>query len=334
MRTVTEPTATRPHRGVLQLLKAYFSHNRIGDLLVLQGHLDSSHLEHALTLAKARGHRLGQVLLDEGLVRRHHLYTTLGTQWSVRTLAYASAAVVSLASFMPRQARADDGRAQYAATQVLAYNAAHRFAIPDQGPAHSIQKLTSYPALFGSAEKQSRDLSAFTKWADMFERYDRQYGQNDVRAQLVSWDAQVKSQKGHSLSELARSVDALMNSIPYVDDKDNYGKNDYWATPYEFLTQGGDCEDYAIAKYMALKSLGVSEDRMRIAIVHDLVKKIPHAILIVYTEEGAMVLDNQSKTTRKADEITRYKPIFSINQTAWWLHTAEPANIQVASAAR
>jgi predicted transglutaminase-like cysteine proteinase len=285
-------------------------------------------------LSRARGQRLGAVLLDEGLIRRHHLYGTLGTQWSVRTLAYASATVISLASFMPRQARADDGRAQYTATQVLAYNAGNRIAAPDHEVTTSIKQLVAHPALFGSAEKQSTDLSAFTKWQSMFDRYASEINNQQARARLISWNNQIQAQKGHSLAELARSIDALMNQVQYVDDKDNYNKSDYWATPGEFLKRGGDCEDYAIAKYMALKSLGVGDDRMRIAIVHDLVKKIPHAILIVYSDEGTLVLDNQSGTTKRMDELNRYKPIFSINQTAWWLHTAEPANVQVASAAR
>ncbi len=167
----------------------------------------------------------------------------------------------------------------------------------------------------------------------MFDRYERQ-ATPAAQAQLISWGKNLGGDEQASLAMLARGVDQLLNQIDYVDDRDNYAKSDYWATPAEFFKNGGDCEDYAIAKYMALKSLGVRDDQMRIAIVNDMVKKIPHAILIVNTEEGALVLDNQSRETKRMDEITRYKPIFSINQTAWWLHTGEPANVQVASAAR
>ena len=157
-RPMSVPTTPRPHRGILQLLKAYFSHNRIGDLLVLRGHLSPEQLDYALSLASTRGHRLGQVLLDERLIRRHHLYTTLGTQWSVRTLAYTSAAVVSIMSFMPRQARADDTRATYAQTQTIAYNASYRMGIPDAGVSGRSENHRAHPALFGSAERQSTDL--------------------------------------------------------------------------------------------------------------------------------------------------------------------------------
>jgi predicted transglutaminase-like cysteine proteinase len=59
---------------------------------------------------------------------------------------------------------------------------------------------------------------------------------------------------------------------------------------------------------------------MRLAIVHDKIKNIPHAILIVYTDNGPMVLDNQIKTTKQASRVTRYKPIYSINSSGWWRH--------------
>jgi predicted transglutaminase-like cysteine proteinase len=75
---------------------------------------------------------------------------------------------------------------------------------------------------------------------------------------------------------------------------------------------------------------------MRIAIVKDLQKGVPHAILIVYTENGPMVLDNQIKKMTEADDIEHYKPIFSINRTAWWLHNDNRNSnpTQIASASR
>lgn len=319
----TGPERPTHGNGILRLLKAYLSHNRLGDLLVLQGRLAPDTLRHILKLAKDRNQRIGQVLVDEGIIRRHELYATLGTQMGVRTCAYMAALIISIGSFSPRIARADDSSLSRTGYTTIAYAPQ---AVQD-GIQFKAERLNHYPALFGSAEQQSNDLSAFTKWTSMFERYGaKQHG--DPQLIKVSTETQPAS-----IADLARSIDAKMNNIPYVDDQQNWGKSDFWATPDEFLTKGGDCEDFAIAKYMALKSAGVDDDHMRIAIVHDTVKGIPHAILIVYAEEGPLVLDNQSKVTQRADEITRYKPIFSINQTAWWLHT-QGADVQVASAAR
>lgn len=69
-----------------------------------------------------------------------------------------------------------------------------------------------------------------------------------------------------------------------------------------------------------MRALGFTTDQMRIAIVQDKVKNVPHAILIVYTDGNAYVLDNQDKRVRNSDEINRYKPIFSLNSNSWWLH--------------
>lgn len=137
--------------------------------------------------------------------------------------------------------------------------------------------------------------------------------------------------QGDSLYNMAYGVNDLINRQTYITDNRNWGKSDYWATPVEFLTRGGDCEDFAIAKYTALRALGVPEERLRVAIVHDEIKDIPHAVLIVYTEKGAVMLDNQMDKPVKTSETSRYRPIFSINRTAWWLHT-KPQNTVIASA--
>ena len=84
-----------------------------------------------------------------------------------------------------------------------------------------------------------------------------------------------------------------------------------------------------------MRALGVPENRLRIAIVQDLQKNVPHAVLIVYTDQGPMLLDNQIKSAVKVDRVSHYKPIFSINQDAWWLHTMPKNGVtRVASAAR
>jgi predicted transglutaminase-like cysteine proteinase len=317
---------TRRPRGVLQLLKAYFSTNRIGDLLLLQGKIDEQGLERALVYARANNVRIGQALIDQRLIRRHDLYATLGKQWGVRSLAWGVTLFMSVGAFAPRQARADD-RTTYTSSESFQVASGMRMGRSDLKP------LKSYPALFGSAEKRSNDLSAFVKWTSMFSRYESQMGVGSNKATLASWKEEIKGYAGFSIDDMARDVNELLNRVEYIEDRDNYGRSDYWATPVEFLKHGGDCEDFAIAKYMSLKSLGVPEERLRIAIVHDTVKNIPHAILIVYGEDGPLVLDNQTKQVKSAEDVTRYKPIFSINRQGWWLHS-RGADMQVASASR
>lgn len=319
MTNETAPAAARP--GILRLLKAYLTTNRIGDILVLEGKLKPEVLEQALLQSKNEHRRVGEVLVETQAIRRFDLYSALTKQFSVRTIVWTVAFMASVATFSPRVTRADE-RSGYEMAQSALYRTAEK-------------PIRAYPALFGSSERKSSDLSAFTKWTAMFVRYNGELDRSaSARIQLASFSQSAGiGLDNTSLTELATQVDHLVNKITYVDDKSNWGKSDYWATPIEFLKNGGDCEDFAITKYIMLKSFGVSEDRLRIAVVHDMAKNTPHAILIVYTDDGAMVLDNQSKTTRFAKDVTHYKPIFSINAQSWWLHTKR-ANVQVASASR
>src|SRR5450756_1139456 len=92
------------------------------------------------------------------------------------------------------------------------------------------------------------------------------------------------------------------------------GVTDYWETPDEFFEHGGDCEDFALAKYAWLHSLGVPERRLRIAIVHDTIKDATHAVLIIYINRVALVLDDQVDEIREARAVTRYRMLYSINR--------------------
>jgi predicted transglutaminase-like cysteine proteinase len=185
--------------------------------------------------------------------------------------------------------------------------------------------------LFGSEEKKSGNLKPFTKWTEMFDRFDKELKTAKAQGAIDKWQKQLRKFEGLPLKSMADKVNDFVNESRYITDSKNWGKSDYWATPVQFLQRGGDCEDFAIAKYTALRTLGVPENRMRIAIVHDNLKNIPHAILIVYTDKGPYILDNQQDKMVSAERFQRYRPIFSINRQAWWLHTA-PSTTVLASA--
>ena len=82
-------------------------------------------------------------------------------------------------------------------------------------------------------------------------------------------------------------------------DPVNWGQKDYWATPLEFMAKFGDCEDYAIAKFMSLRRLGWKTSKCVVA-VKDLNLKVGHAILVVYLDDKVYVLDNQIKQVIEA----------------------------------
>ena len=120
--------------------------------------------------------------------------------------------------------------------------------------------------------------------------------------------------------EQIRKVNSYFNKWPYRLDKENWGKREYWATPPEFVKNSGDCEDYAIAKYYALRELGLSTKKMRIVALQDNIRRLGHAVLIVYINNDAYVLDNQTKLVLPHGKFSHYIPQFSVNELNRWAH--------------
>lgn len=117
------------------------------------------------------------------------------------------------------------------------------------------------------------------------------------------------------------AVNKWGNAHPYIEDNINWGMEDYWETPREFVDISGDCEDYAISKYYLLRAAGFSADDLRIIILEDLnLGGIIHAVLGVYVNDVLYILDNQSREVMEALSIYHYRPIFGINEQAWWAY--------------
>jgi predicted transglutaminase-like cysteine proteinase len=123
-----------------------------------------------------------------------------------------------------------------------------------------------------------------------------------------------------TLTRLDR-VNRTINSLPYVNDARTYAQADYWAAPDSFLIHGGDCEDYAIAKFHALKAVGFSPDDLRIVLVHDVALNRAHAVLAVRLDDHVYVLDNQSGDLLESTAVAvRYRPLYSFNFSGVWRH--------------
>jgi predicted transglutaminase-like cysteine proteinase len=116
-----------------------------------------------------------------------------------------------------------------------------------------------------------------------------------------------------------------MNRARYTLDINNYGESDYWATPVQFFKMDGDCEDYAISKYLSLRALGFEAEQLRVVILDDLNLRVAHAILVVTYNGTQYVLDNQIAQAVPASVIHHYKPIYSLNESNWWLYRQKPA---------
>ncbi|WP_332689587.1 transglutaminase-like cysteine peptidase [Devosia sp.] len=62
--------------------------------------------------------------------------------------------------------------------------------------------------------------------------------------------------------------------------------------------RSGDCEDYALSKRSALIQMGVPAGSLRIAVTAT-PRGVPHAILVVKTSGGDVVLDNRSNAVKE-----------------------------------
>lgn len=177
------------------------------------------------------------------------------------------------------------------------------------------------PSIFGTKELHGNSLKQFPKWTGMMDRFAKEL-QNCPPKLCNSklWKSIVAQTKDLDIKTKLRTINNIMNAHPYILDPVNWGVADYWATPFEFLRKNGDCEDYAIAKFYALRDSGVPTDQMRVVALNDLNLGLGHAILVVYVDGTPMVLDNQIQKVVPASSIKHYRPVYSVNDTGWWLH--------------
>lgn len=100
---------------------------------------------------------------------------------------------------------------------------------------------------------------------------------------------------------LAREVNGRVNrTVRPVSDQRQYRAAEVWALP---TARGGDCEDYALLKKRELIRLGVSPHRLLIATALTR-KREAHAVLILRTGAGDMVLDNLTDRIRPWQKTT------------------------------
>jgi predicted transglutaminase-like cysteine proteinase len=146
-----------------------------------------------------------------------------------------------------------------------------------------------------------------------------------AKSRLTGWREILTDPKYKALPEGKKleAVNDFMNLTQFVSDLKHWGKEDYWATPIEFLaTDGGDCEDFSIAKYFTLRALGVPDDKLRITYVKEIViYNEAHMVLAYYPSPDAepLILDNINPTILPASRRTDLVPVYSFNGSGLWL---------------
>jgi predicted transglutaminase-like cysteine proteinase len=197
-------------------------------------------------------------------------------------------------------------------------------------------------ALFGTAEFRSESHAALPQWRrvlhDMARDMEviRACGQDAARCPnraTMAWLALLRGLEPESRLRQVRAVNSFVNRWQYKADADNYGQRDYWAAPLEFFRRSGDCEDYAIAKYQSLRLLGLPPEALRLVVVQDVVRALPHAVLAVYLEDEIYILDNLTDAVLPQRRVANYVPYYSINELTRWAHTPRDAVVVTSNAA-
>jgi len=146
----------------------------------------------------------------------------------------------------------------------------------------------------------------------------------DAKQRVVDWQVLIESEQAAHDSEwdLIHTVNRFFNQMHFISDMEHWHQEDYWATPVEFLaTNGGDCEDFSIAKYFTLLELGVPDKRLRITYVKALNLNQAHMVLAYYEtpESEPLILDNLIKRIKGASQRHDLLPVYSFNGSNLWM---------------
>jgi predicted transglutaminase-like cysteine proteinase len=137
--------------------------------------------------------------------------------------------------------------------------------------------------------------------------------------------------------QLLGTVNAFFNRITFVDDLPHWRADDYWASPAEAVaSNGADCEDFSIAKYFALKELGVPIQRLRITYVKAVRLNQAHMVLAYYAEPDAvpLILDNLENAVKPASQRPDLVPVYSFNDEDVLLARPGQRGIKAGSASK
>jgi predicted transglutaminase-like cysteine proteinase len=161
----------------------------------------------------------------------------------------------------------------------------------------------------------------FTLDAAIVDAAEKKFGV-EARGRLLSWQQLIRDDGSTTDLQKLEKVNIFFNKINFVIDAMHWQKADYWATPIEFLaSDGGDCEDFALAKYFTLKLLGVADEKMNITYVKAWKINQAHMVLTYYETPSAvpLVLDSLVPAIEPATKRADLLPVYSFNGSGLWL---------------
>jgi predicted transglutaminase-like cysteine proteinase len=173
--------------------------------------------------------------------------------------------------------------------------------------------------------------AAFEISVQVLSQVEDPYGLS-TRDRIESWQRMISSPKSMPEDEMLQVVNSFFNQTKFVSDLEHWGQEDYWATPIELLaSNGGDCEDYSIAKYFTLRKLGIPDEKLRITYVKALQLNQAHMVLAYYSKPDTepLILDNLTSDIKAGSQRNDLFPIYSFNGDGLWLSKQQGLGVRV-----
>jgi predicted transglutaminase-like cysteine proteinase len=156
----------------------------------------------------------------------------------------------------------------------------------------------------------------------------------EVAHRVGEWRTMLPPPQGSTDQDKLERVNRFFNQrIRWVEDRDLWQQEDYWASLLETLAKGaGDCEDFAIAKYVSLLLAGVPEARLRLTYVRlqrpGRTEPEAHMILAYYAEPAAepLILDNLDGEIKPASRRPDLAPVYAFNASQLWFRGPNPSS--------
>ncbi len=149
---------------------------------------------------------------------------------------------------------------------------------------------------------------------------------HEADGRLKPWFSLMHSATKLNEMEKLQLVNNFFNRIPNVSDATHWNDPDYWASPMELLaSNGGDCEDFALAKYFTLRELGVPDERLRLTYAKAFLRNAgqiqSHMVLTYYSTLGSepWVLDNLTDVIQPASHRSDLTPSYSFRVAQLWI---------------
>jgi predicted transglutaminase-like cysteine proteinase len=191
-------------------------------------------------------------------------------------------------------------------------------ALPAQNDHDEQRAIQSSEPIF---DNLTRDISA--QWADLQSRIQsEQETLAACRADFAECPAAARQflqivelgRQRQGRARLAEINRAVNFSIRPVSDWAQYGVADFWSSPLVTLSAGaGDCEDYAVLKYVALREAGLAPNNLRLLIVYDPRRRTNHAVVAVHLDAEWLILDSHTLIMVTSSDARYYRPLFVLD---------------------